>query len=566
MSPKATLIASLIPSVLLALVITTAAPTFAQSSPANCGQLVLYNGKIATMDQHDTIVSSVMIRDGKITSVGMGHGVPKHDACAKLINLRGHTAIPGLIDSHVHLVALSQRPGNDTRLDLTTSIAEVQAAIRNRATTVKPGEWITAIGGWNPAQLAEKRLPTLAELDAAAPNNPVFVFPGLFGPTSTNSLGKAFFESKGIAVAADGTIATGRDENPSLDALYALRSIQTFEDLERTALHAMTYASSFGLTTLDDQGGGAPPFNFAPGPAFGTTPIWKGLLEITRNSSAIDPFTGYDYLLALHREGKMTVRLRLFFYLRDLQADLPMLTQRLNNQWRDFGDDWMRASGIGEWASSGDLRNPPPLYEQALRLIAEKGWAYSQHTNGLEDQRAITQVWEKVNDMMPIAKLRWDLDHDDGVDMETLNRLKEMGAGVSPNRRAPLRTILESGINFGYGSDGGSVEPLDPWLHMYYIVTGKNGAGDVVNPGQTLTRLEALRHYTIANAWFTGEEDRLGSIEAGKLADIAVLSNDYLDPVRVPDDAIKQLSSVLTIVGGKIVYDTGAFGSVAGPN
>ena len=540
--------------------VATATPLLAQNNHGGCDELVLYNGKIVTVDQHDTTASSVTIRSGQITAVGTGRGVPKHDACAKVIDLRGHTAIPGLIDSHDHFVTLSRRPGNDTRLDMTTSITEVQAAIRNRAKRLKPGEWITAIGGWNPAQLTEKRLPTLSELDAAAPNNPVFVFPGIAGPSSTNSLGKAFFQGKGIAVGADGSISSGRDTTPSLAALDALRPMQTLESLERAALNAMTYALSFGLTTHDDQGGGAPPFNLAPGPSFGTTPIWKGLLEMANNSSAIDPFTGYDHLVALHREGKMTIRLRLFFYLRDLQPDLPILTERLNNQFLDFGDDWMRVSGIGEWASGGDLKNPPPIYEKALHLIAERGWRYSQHTGGLEDERGVTQVWEKVNEMTPIARLRWDLDHVDGIDMQTLVRLKQIGAGVSPNGRAPFRTILESGIQFGYGSDGGSAAPLPPWLHMYYIVTGKNSLGDVINPGQTLTRLEALRHYTIAGAWFTGDEDKLGSIEVGKLGDVAVLSDDFLNPARVPDEAIKHLSSVLTIVGGKIVYDAGALG------
>jgi len=545
--------------------IAIAAP--AQERKADCDELVLYDGKIATMDPHDAIASSVVIRSGQITAVGAGRGVPRHDACAEVIDLRGRTAIPGLIDSHDHFVTLSRRPGNDTRLDTATSIAEVQKAIRDRAMTVKPGGWITAIGGWNPVQLAEKRLPTLAELDAAAPNHPVFVFPGLVGPSSTNSLGKAFLQGKGVTVGADGGIASGGALNPSIAALNALRPMQTFEDLKRTALDAMTYALSFGLTTHQDQGGGAPPANYAPGPEFGTAPAWQGQLEIATNSSALDPFTGYDHLLALHREGKLSVRLRIFFYVKDLQPDLPFLTQRLNNQFLDFGDDWIRVSGIGEWATSGDLRSPPPFYEKALRLMAEKGWSYSQHTTALEDQRAITEAWERVNAATPIAALRWDLDHAVGIDAQTLNRLKAIGAGVSasgaylggvPGRAAPLRTLLQSGIRFGYGSDGGSVAPLPPWLHMYYIVTGKNSEGVVVNPGQTLTRMEALRRYTIANAWFTKDEDKLGSIEVGKLADLAVLSDDFLDPARVPDEAIKHLSSVMTIVGGKIVYDTGA--------
>ena len=552
---------------LLAAAAALALPARAQDRA--CDELVLYNGKIVTLDARNTIASSVVIRGGQIAAVSAARGVPRHDACARVVDLRGHTAIPGLVDSHEHFVTLSQRPGYDTRLDTTTSVAEVQDAIRRRAKTAKPGAWITAVGGWNPVQLAEKRLPTLAELDAAAPNNPVLLFPGLNGPSVTNALGKAFLEAKGIAVAADGLIAgngTGAS-NPSLAALDSIRALETPDDLRRTALEVTSYALSFGVTTHDDQAGGAPPFNYAPGPQFGSAPIWRGLLEIAANSSALDPFTGYDHLLALHREGKLNARLRLFFYSRDLQPDLPFLTQRLNNQFLDFGDDGMRVSGMGEWVSTGDLRNPPPIYENAVRLIAQRGWRYNQHTNGPEDQRAIVGVWEKVNAATPIAALRWDMDHAVQIDADTLRRLKALGAGVSasggyfvevPGRVAPLRAILESGVHFGYGSDGGSVAPLAPWLHIHYMVTGKNAAGVVVNPGQTLTRLQALRAFTIDNAWFTGDEDKLGSIEIGKLGDLAVLSGDFLDPARVPDDAIKHLSSVMTILGGKIVSDSGA--------
>ena len=552
------------PLLICALVAAAALAPPACAQDRACDELVLYNGKIVTLDERNTIASSVVIRGGQITAIAAARGIPRHDACARLVDLRGHTAIPGLVDSHEHFVTLTQRPGYDTRLDTTTSVAEVQDAIRRREKTAKPGAWITAVGGWNPVQLAEKRLPTLAELDAAAQNNPVLLFPGLNGPSATNTPGKAFLEAKGIAVSADGLIAAA---NPSMAALDAIRALETSDDLRRTALEVTSYALSFGVTTHEDQAGGAPPFNYAPGPQFGSAPIWRGLLEIAANSSALDPFTGYDHLLALHRQGKLSARLRLFFYSRDLQPDLPFLTQRLNNQFLDFGDDGMRVSGIGEWVSTGDLRNPPPIYENAVRLIAQRGWRYNQHTNGPEDQRAIAGVWEKVNAATPIASLRWDMDHAVQIDADTLRRLKALGAGVSASggyfvevtgRVAPLRAILESGVHFGYGSDGGSVAPLAPWLHMYYIVTGKNAAGVVVNPGQTLTRLQALHAFTIDNAWFTGDEDKLGSLEVGKLGDVAILSGDFLDSARVPDDAIKHLSSVMTILGGKIVYDTGA--------
>ena len=148
----------------------------------------------------------------------------------------------------------------------------------------------------------------------------------------------------------------------------------------------------------------------------------------------------------------------------------------------------------------------------------------------------------------------------------TLARLKAIGAGVAvhgwlylggaPGRGGPpYRTIVDSGIHVGAGSDAAAVSVFDPWLEIYYMVTGRNSAGELINPGQQLTRMEAIRLYTAENGWFTHEERKLGTIEAGKLADLAVLSADYFDPARVNDEAIKQIRSVLTVVDGRVVHD-----------
>src|SRR5215468_5802545 len=181
--------------------------SLAQAPAANCAgsrDLHLVNGKIATMDGKNTIVNEVTIQNGVFTAVGKGSG--RLSPCTKTIDLKGRTVVPGLVDNHNHILLLGLRPGHDTRLETAASIADVQAIIKARAKTVPQGEFITAIGGWDPAQFAEKRLPTLAELDAAAPDHPVYVQLSFVGASSTNSLGKAFFQSKGVAVGADGSI------------------------------------------------------------------------------------------------------------------------------------------------------------------------------------------------------------------------------------------------------------------------------------------------------------------------------------------------------------------------
>jgi predicted amidohydrolase YtcJ len=512
----------------------------------------LVNGKIHTLDARNSIVSSVTIRNGKFAAVGRdsdSDGSP----CMRTINLNGRAAVPGLVDNHNHFLLLGLRPGHDTRLETATSIADVQAAIRARTKTVKPGEFITAMGGWNPAQFAENRLPTLAELDAAAPNNPVLVFLAFTGPSTTNSLGRTFFAGKGVAVDAMGNIAAN---GPSLAALNALRAIQTFDDKKQGTLDAMAYSASVGVTTNVDMGGfvipGTP--NIQDSDVFDTLASW-------------DPFTAYDPLLALHDEGKVSVRVRIFFLSMDHNPDVPLTTQRVLNGFSNFGDDMVRSSGIGEFVTSWPLfGNPfPTNYGAALNIVAGRGWAFQQHSLSLAEDQFIASAFETVNKTTPIADLRWSDAHVPFIDQATVNRLKAVGAGIAvhPFRYLsggsaggpPLRMIIDSGIHVGAGSDSAQISTLDPWNMIYYMVTGKNAAGKLVNAGQQITREEAIRLYTVENGWFLKEENKLGSIEEGKLGDVVVLSDDYFNPVRVPDEAIRRLHSVLTVVDGKVVHN-----------
>jgi predicted amidohydrolase YtcJ len=518
----------------------------------NCAgsrDLRLVNGKIVTMDARNSVVSSVTIQNGRFDFSGA-----KPSPCTKTINLRGRTAVPGLIDNHNHIVLLGIRPGYDTRLETAASIQDIQAAIAARAKSVPAGKFITAMGGWNPAQFAEKRLPTLAELDAASADHPVLLFLSFTGPAATNSLGKAFFAGKGIEVSPTGAIAANA---PSLAALNALRAIQTFEDKTRGSMDALAYSASVGVTTDVDMGA----FVIPGLPDIQDSFVFDGL-------ASADPFRMYDAMLALHRENKMTARLRVFFLSMDTQASVPLLSERLRNAFDGLGDDMLRISGIGEFATVWPLFGkvtPPPNYEAALQLVAKQGWPFQQHSLSLAEDQLTAATFEKVNAVTPIANLRWSIAHVPHIDPETVNRFKSLGAGIAihpfeylagaAGAGPPVRMIVDSGIHVGAGSDAAQISTLDPWLMIYYMVTGKNAAGVMINAGQTLTRLEALRLYTANNGWFFREEDRLGSMEPGKLGDVAVLSDDFLDSTKVPDEAIKRVKSVLTVVGGQVVYD-----------
>ena len=535
------------------LALLAAGPAFAQRDPcADSASLRLIHGRIHTMDRQDSIVSEVTIQHGRIAYAGPPRNA-RLDPCTKTLDLRGRTAVPGLVDNHNHIVLLGLRPGYDTRLETARSIADAQAMIKARAKSVPAGQFITAMGGWNPAQFAEKRLPTLAELDAAAPDHPVIVYQAFTGPAAVNSRAKAFFTSKGIAVNDTGIIAANK---PSVAALDALRAAQTFEDQKRGTLDAMAYAASVGVTTSADMGAFVIP---------GLPDIQDSFTFDTLASA--DPFHMYDAFNELHREGKMSMRLRIFFLSMDTQPNIPLLTERLLNSFLYFGDDMLRVSGIGEFATQWPLFGnaaPPPNYIAALELIAKNGWPFQQHSLSPAEDQLTVNAFEKINSITPIANLHWSIAHVPRIDQATVNRLKAIGAGIAVHPfeylnaqggGPPLRMILDSGIHMGAGSDSAQISTLDPWLMIYYMVTGKNAAGALVNDKQQITREEAIRLYTANNGWFLHEEDRLGSIDPGKFGDVVVLSDDYFDSRKVSDDDIRRLKSVLTVVGGRVVHD-----------
>jgi predicted amidohydrolase YtcJ len=521
--------------------------------------LVLTNGRIHTMDAGNTIANTVTIRNGRIVSVG--GRAPAAGSNTTVIDLKGRTAVPGLVEPHIHSVSLANRPGYHTILENTTSIRDIQDALAARRKSVPDGQWITSMGGWHPNQWKEHRHPTRQELDEAVPDRPVLLYERFTGPAVTNTAGKRFFDAadaaapvhpdiKKINVADNGAIAPSGFGNggPAASALFLLRRMQTFDDKKRSTMDAMAYSAALGLTAHLDQ-------------VLFPTP---GPLHPNQILSNLDQYRMYDPWLALHREGKTIVRLQMNFLQNQNDPALPELKERLRNQFQYFGDDMLMTGSIGEWAAplaSG------AVWREAQRLVAQAGW---HNENSVQDLAALTQVveaYEAVNKEFDITRQRWVVHHVPVVTADLLTRLKAMGCGVQigafrwvtssdPKVVAgpPFRTIFDHGIQTGIHGDGVHIAPLNPWLHIYYATTGVNSFGDKVNGDQQLTRQEALRLFTRHNAWFLRMEDRIGTIEAGKLADVAVLDRDYF---AVPDVQIKQIRSVLTVVDGRIVHDSG---------
>jgi len=519
--------------------------------------LVLTNGRIHTMDAANTIATSVTIRNGRFLAV---NAAPAAGPGVRVINLGGRTVVPGLVEPHIHIVSLANRPGYHTILENTTSIREIQEALAARRKEVPAGAWITSMGGWHPNQWAEHRHPTLAELDQAVPDLPVLLYERFTGPCATNSMGKAFFDAvdvappvhpdiKRINVSPTGAIAgAGQAGNPSASALFLLRRMQTFADRKRSTVDAMNYSASVGLTTHLDQ-------------VLFPTP---GPLHPSQILSNLDQYRMYDPWLELHREGKTIVRLQMNFLQNQTDPNLPELKERLRNQFQFFGDDMMRTGAIGEWAAP---LTSGAVWREAQHLVAEAGWRNENAVQNLAGLTQVVEAYEAVNKEFDITQKRWVVHHVPQVNADLLNRLKALGCGVEmgafrwvtssdPKMVAgpPFRTIVDHGIQVGIHGDGVHISPLNPWLHIYYATTGVNSFGDKVNADQQLTRAEALRLFTRNNSWFLRMEEKIGSIEQGKLADLAVLDRDYF---AVPDAEIKKIRSVLTIVDGKIVHNAG---------
>jgi len=521
-------------------------------------ETVLTNGRIHTMDARNTVARAASIRNGRFVAVT--NNAMAIRAGARVIDLRGRTVVPGLVEPHVHIVSLANRPGYHTILENTRSIREVQEALAARRKDVPAGQWITSMGGWHPNQWTEHRHPTRQELDEAVSDRPVLLYERFTGPCATNSMGKAFFDMmdaaapvhpdiKPIKVAENGAIAAAgfAGGGPSASALFHLRRLQTFDDKLRSTTDAMRYAAVVGLTAHLDQ-------------VLFPTP---GPLHPAQVLSNLDHYRMYDPWIALHRQGKSLVRLQTNFLHNQSDPELPELKERLRNQFEYFGDDMLMTGSIGEWAAP---LGSGAAWRNAQRLVAQAGW---HNENSVQDLASLTQVveaYEAVNKEFDITAKRWVVHHVPVVTADLLSRLRALGCGVQMAAfrwvtsndpkvivGAPFRTIVDHGIQVGIHGDGVHIAPLNPWLQIYFATTGVNSFGDRVNGDQQLTRQEALRLFTRNNSWFLRMEDRIGTIEPGKLADLVVLDRDYF---AVPDVEIKQIRSMLTMVGGKIVHDT----------
>ena len=532
------------------------------SASAQTADLVLTNGKIVTVDDRFTIAQALAVKGGRVIAVGSDADIEKLKGPAtQVIDLQRRTVIPGLIDNHAHYMRAAEYWHREVRLDGMTLHKEALDLIRDKVRESKPGEWVVVLGGWSEEQFTdEPRGFTRQELDGIAPNNPValqlFYFRTYANTPALKAMGieaatpdPASFK---IEKDAQGQLTGALNGGASIGLLRSKLGEIAREKAVENAQQLMLDLNKMGITAFQDQGG-------------------TGVKQ-----SHIDAFRmAYD-------SGRMTVRSFYNHYEEPKSAaDVEDLLGRMPQIKPFQGNDWFDLTGYGETlyfplhdALLVKATNPSAealnLWQRLGLGLARNGIHLNVHAQLRGSIEGFLTAMEAINKERPIKNLRWTFSHLDQAQQQDLDRMKRLDVYAQIHSRPtiqgglmfkvhgdatydmpPLRLIQDSGIPWGLGSDATAVTPSSPFYTLWWAVTGKMIGGKQVLK-QTISREEALIAHTRSNAPFLFQEGNLGSLAPGKYADLLVLDRDYL---TVPADEIKDIKPVLTMVGGKTVYN-----------
>ena len=545
----------------------------AREQPAS---LILSGGRIATLDPARPFAEALAIRDGRVLATGSAKEVlQRRGAQTQLLDLRGYTAIPGLNDSHIHPIRGGLHYHLELRWDGIASLAEALERLRIQARNTPPPQWVRVVGGWSEFQFREGRLPTLDELNAAAPETPVFILhlydQALLNRAALRVLGfdehPPAFDRGQVQLDARGQPTGLLIAKPSALILYSTLGRApklSPEDQANSSRHFMRELNRLGVTSALDAGGGGQSYP-----------------------------EDYAVIQELARQDRMTVRIGC-----DLFAQTPGEELASYRRWTQMtrpgdGDDFLKTVGAGEnltWAAA-DFENflePRPelgpsleaQLEPIVRLLAEQRWPFRIHATYDESISRFLSVFERVNAEVPLRGLHWFIDHAETISDRNLERVRALEGGIAiqhrmafqgeyfvhrhgkraAERTPPVRRMLELGMPVGAGTDATRVASYNPWVCLQWLVTGRTLGGTLLYPdANRLERDEALRLWTRGSAWFSSEETRKGALIPGQLADLAVPSQDFFS---VPEAEIQTLESVLTLVGGRVVYAAAPFAAL----
>ena len=528
--------------------------------------LILENAKITTLDRAKPEATSLVVKNGRIVGVDDAEEYQRGPD-TKVIDLQGRRVIPGLNDSHMHIIRGGLSYNLELRWDGVPSLADGLRMLKEQAQRTPPGQWVRVIGGWSEFQFAERRMPTLDEINAVSPETPVFVLHlycrGMLNKAALRACGY----TKDTPNPPAGEIQRDGKGNPTglliarpnAGILYATVGKQPKlppEQQMNSSRHFMRELNRLGLTSLVDAGGG----------------------------SQIYP-DDYAIIEELHKRGEMTVRMAYNIFTQKPKQEKEDFLRCMKLTGPGKGDDFYRCNGAGEMlvysaADFEDFLEPRPDLpsnlekdlKEVVSLLAANKWPFRIHATYDESISRMLIVFEEVNREIPFKGNNWFFDHCETISDRSLERVKALGGGIAiqdrmafqgeyfldrygskaAERTPPVRRMLDLGIPVGAGTDATRVASYNPWLSLYWLVTGKTVGGTALySEANRLSREEALMLYTKGSSWFSGESGKKGAIVIGQLADVTALTEDYMS---VAEEKIKGIESVLTIVGGKIVY------------